>query len=79
VLTAGSVAVMPALGVAKQRLGRRLGSSAAQGEGLQDLMYAAQGAAVLIGLAATAVLGWWWSDPLIGLALGRPGPSTTAA
>jgi divalent metal cation (Fe/Co/Zn/Cd) transporter len=54
ILTAGSVVIMPALGVAKRRLGRQLGSGATAGEGIQNLMCAAQAAAVLIGLVVTA-------------------------
>jgi divalent metal cation (Fe/Co/Zn/Cd) transporter len=69
VVTAASVLVMPALGVAKQRLGRRLDSGATAGEGVQNLLCAAQAAAVLIGLAAVALFGWHWTDPVIGLAL----------
>jgi divalent metal cation (Fe/Co/Zn/Cd) transporter len=69
VLTAASVVIMPVLGVAKQRLGRRLDSHATAGEGVQNLLCAAQAAAVLLGLAVTAALGWWWIDPVIGLLL----------
>jgi len=52
VVTAASLVVMPLLGRAKQRLGTRLNSEATSGEGLQNLMCAAQAGAVLIGLAA---------------------------
>lgn len=69
VLTAASLLVMPLLGVAKQRLGRRLDSTATAGEGVQNLLCAAQAAAVLVGLAVTATLGWRWVDPVIGLGL----------
>ena len=41
-------------------------SGATGGEGLQNLMCATQAGAVLIGLAATATLGWSWLDPAIG-------------
>jgi divalent metal cation (Fe/Co/Zn/Cd) transporter len=68
-VTASSVVLMPALGLAKRRLGRRLGSGATAGEGTQNLLCAAQGAAVLIGLAANAAFGAWWLDPVIALAL----------
>ena len=60
---------MPLLGRAKQRLGQQLNSEATSGEGLQNLMCAAQAGAVLVGLAATATLGWSWLDPAIGLLL----------
>jgi divalent metal cation (Fe/Co/Zn/Cd) transporter len=69
VVTAASLVVMPLLGRAKQRLGARLNSGATSGEGLQNLMCAAQAGAVLVGLAATAALGWSWLDPAIGLLL----------
>jgi divalent metal cation (Fe/Co/Zn/Cd) transporter len=68
-VTTASLLIMPVLGVAKQRLGARLDSGATAGEGIQNLICAAQAAAVLVGLALTAALGWWWIDPVVGLAL----------
>jgi hypothetical protein len=68
-VTGASLVVMPILGVAKQRLATRLDSGATAGEGTQNLLCAAQAAAVLIGLVATAHLGWWWIDPAVGLGL----------
>lgn len=70
VLTASSVVVMPALGIAKRRLGARLGSQATAGEGTQNLMCAAQAGAVLVGLAVTALWsGGSWVDPVIALGI----------
>jgi divalent metal cation (Fe/Co/Zn/Cd) transporter len=69
VLTAVSLVIMPVLGKAKHRLGARLDSGATAGEGTQNLLCAYLAGAVLIGLAANAWLGWWWLDPLIGLAV----------
>jgi divalent metal cation (Fe/Co/Zn/Cd) transporter len=66
-LTISSLIVMPALGIAKHRLGDRLGSAATVGEGTQNLLCAFLAAAVLAGLLANAFLGWWWLDPLAGL------------
>jgi divalent metal cation (Fe/Co/Zn/Cd) transporter len=68
-VTASSVVIMPALGLAKRRLGARLGSDATAGEGTQNLLCAAQGAAVLLGLGLNALLGAWWLDPVIALGL----------
>jgi divalent metal cation (Fe/Co/Zn/Cd) transporter len=68
-VTAASLVLMPALGYAKRRLGRVLGSGATAGEGTQNLMCAAQAGAVLLGLAATAAWGWSWLDPAIALLL----------
>lgn len=69
VVTVASLLVMPFLGIAKQRLGRTLSSGATAGEGVQNLICAAQAGAVLIGIAATATLGWSWADPAIALLL----------
>jgi divalent metal cation (Fe/Co/Zn/Cd) transporter len=69
-LTASSVVIMPALGITKQRLGQRLNSGATAGEGIQNLMCAAQAAAVLVGLAVVAA--WpagWPVDPVIALGI----------
>ena len=69
-LTALSIIVMPALGISKKRLGQRLGSEATAGEGTQNLMCAAQAAAVLVGLAVVALWpGGWPIDPLIALGI----------
>jgi divalent metal cation (Fe/Co/Zn/Cd) transporter len=67
VLTAASLLLMPGLGIAKQRLGRRLDSGATAGEGTQNLLCAYLAGAVLMGLAANSLFGWWWLDSLIAL------------
>jgi len=70
VLTALSIIVMPVLGIIKKRLGHQLSSEATAGEGTQNLMCAAQAAAVLIGLSVIAL--WpagWPIDPLIALGI----------
>jgi len=68
-VTALSVAGMPLLGRAKQRLAARLGSAETAGEGRQNLLCAVLAAAVLLGLAANAAFGWWWLDKCAGLAV----------
>jgi divalent metal cation (Fe/Co/Zn/Cd) transporter len=69
-VTAASVVVMPVLGIAKHRLGGRLGSGATTGEGTQNLMCAAQAAAVLLALAVVAIWpGVWPVDPIIALGI----------
>jgi len=64
-----SLIVMPALGVAKRRLGARLDSAATAGEGTQNLLCAYLAAAVLAGLLANTLLGWWWLDPVVALGI----------
>src|SRR2546427_1047502 len=66
-LTISSLLLMPALGIAKQRLGNRLSSGATAGEGAQNLLCAYLAAAVLVGLVGNTRWGWWWLDPVAGL------------
>jgi divalent metal cation (Fe/Co/Zn/Cd) transporter len=66
-LAASSLVVMPALGRAKQRIGRRIGSSATASEGKQNLLCAYLAAALLIGLLGNALFGAWWLDPVVAL------------
>ena len=68
-LAISSMVLMPLLGVAKQRIGRRMGSVATEGEGAQNLLCAYMAAALLAGLAGNAVLGLWWLDPAAALAI----------
>ena len=60
---------MPALGVAKRRLGARLDSAATAGEGTQNLLCAYLTVAVLAGLLANTLVGWWWLDPVVALGI----------
>ena len=66
-LTISSLLLMPALGIAKQRLGNRLSSGATAGEGAQNLLCAYLAGAVLVGLIGNSLWGWWWLDPVAGL------------
>ncbi len=67
-LTASSVVLMPVLGWAKLRLGRRLGSGATAGEGVQNLLCAGQALAALVALVAAGA-GIAFLDPLAALAI----------
>ncbi len=66
-LAAGSVVLMPLLGVAKQRLADQMGSAATKGEGRQNMLCAYLAGALLVGLLGNALLGAWWLDPAVGL------------
>jgi divalent metal cation (Fe/Co/Zn/Cd) transporter len=68
-LATTSLAVMPLLGRAKQRIGERTGSVATKGEGKQNMLCAYLSAALLIGLLGNAVLGAWWLDPAAALVI----------
>ncbi len=68
-LAAVTAPTMPLLARAKRRVGHRLGSAATVAEGAQNLLCAYLSVALLAGLGANALLGWWWADPLAGLAI----------
>ena len=60
---------MPLLARAKARVGDHLGSAATKSEGRQNMLCAYLSVALLIGLGANALLGWWWADPITALAI----------
>jgi divalent metal cation (Fe/Co/Zn/Cd) transporter len=66
-LAAASLVIMPALGIAKQRIAAQLDSRATHGEGAQNLLCAYLAGALLVGLLGNALFGAWWLDPLVGL------------
>ena len=68
-LTTASLILMPFFGVAKRRVGARLRSGATVGEGTQNILCAYLSVAVLVGLAANAIFGAWWADPLAALVI----------
>jgi divalent metal cation (Fe/Co/Zn/Cd) transporter len=63
VLAAAAAVTMPGLAIAKQRVGRALGSAATASEGGQNMLCAYLSIALLVGLALNAAFGWWWADP----------------
>jgi divalent metal cation (Fe/Co/Zn/Cd) transporter len=69
VLTAGTAIFEPALGLAKRRIGARLGSAATAGEGTQNLLCAYLAIAVFAGLAANTLWGTWWLDGVVALGI----------
>jgi divalent metal cation (Fe/Co/Zn/Cd) transporter len=62
-----SISLMPVLGRAKKRLGNQLRSHATAGEGTQNILCAYLSLAILLGLGANALFGFWWADPLVAL------------
>jgi divalent metal cation (Fe/Co/Zn/Cd) transporter len=69
ILTAGTAIFEPALGIAKRRIGTRLGSAATAGEGTQNLLCAYLAIAVFAGLAANTLFGAWWLDGVVALGI----------
>ena len=68
-LAAVTLATMPPLAIAKGRLAERLGSAATRAEGRQNMLCAYLSGALLIGLGANALAGWWWADPITALVI----------
>ena len=68
-LAAFTAITMPLLARAKTRVARKLGSRAAESESKQTMVCAYLSVALLAGLGANALLGWWWADPIAGLAV----------
>lgn len=68
-LTIATLAICQPLGLAKRRLGAKLGSSATVGEGTQNLLCGYLAVAVLVGLLANALFGIWWLDPVVALGI----------
>ena len=81
-LAAVTLATMPPLAIAKARVAQQLASAATRAEGRQNMLCAYLSAALLIGLGANALFGWWWADPVTALLIaavhsareGKPGP-----
>lgn len=68
-LAALTLTTMPPLAIAKGHVAARLGSAAARAEGRQNMLCAYLSAALLLGLGANALLGWWWADPATALVI----------
>ena len=68
-LAAFTAPTMPLLARTKRRIGRELGSSATVSEAAQNQICAYLSLALLVGLLANALAGWWWADPVAALAI----------
>jgi divalent metal cation (Fe/Co/Zn/Cd) transporter len=70
VIAATSLVVMPVLFVAKQRVGRKLGSRSLLADSKQTLACTFMSLALLLGLLANRLFGFWQADPVVGLLIG---------
>jgi divalent metal cation (Fe/Co/Zn/Cd) transporter len=68
-LAAFTAPTMPLLARAKRNVGRKLNSSATVSEASQNMICAYLSIALLAGLLANALLGWWWADPIAALVI----------
>ena len=69
IVAALSVIVMPVLARAKRTVALQLGSGALAAGSQQTSLCAYLSAILLGGLVLNATLGWWWADPVAGLAM----------
>ena len=53
----------------KRRLGNQLHSAATVKEAAQTQLCAYISIALLVGLTANALAGWWWADPITALVI----------
>jgi divalent metal cation (Fe/Co/Zn/Cd) transporter len=68
-LAAASVIVMPLLARAKRRIAVRIDSAALAADARQTDFCLYLSVILLAGLLLNATLGWWWADPVAGLAM----------
>ena len=68
-LAAFTAPTMPLLARAKRKVGHALGSAATVDEGGQNMICAYLSIALLVGLLANALVGWWWADPVAALVI----------
>lgn len=68
-LLAATVLIMGVLGIAKLRVGRELHSATVTADGRFSLVDGSLAGTVLVGLALTALLGWWWADALLAIGI----------
>lgn len=64
-----ALAAMPPLARKKNAAARAMHSSATASEAAQTELCAWLAAALLVGLSANALLGWWWADPITALVI----------
>jgi divalent metal cation (Fe/Co/Zn/Cd) transporter len=68
-LAAFTAPTMPVLALMKRNVGRALNSSATVSEASQNMICAYLSVALLVGLLANAIAGWWWADPAAALVI----------
>jgi divalent metal cation (Fe/Co/Zn/Cd) transporter len=68
-LAAFTTPTMPLLAFVKRRVGNKLHSAATVKEAAQTRLCAYLSVALLVGLLANALAGWWWADPAAALVI----------
>jgi cation diffusion facilitator family transporter len=68
-LSLSSLVIMPILAYAKQRTGKQMGSRALVADSKETWVCSYLSLALLIGVGAYALFGWWWVDSLAALVM----------
>jgi len=68
-LALAAAIIMPLLWQGKLRVAKRIGSAALKADAVCSVTCAYMSLTLLAGLLLNRVFGWWWADPLAGLAL----------
>jgi divalent metal cation (Fe/Co/Zn/Cd) transporter len=69
VLAIVSLVIMPLVAWGKLRAARETGSGALRAEAKETLACSYLSFALLLGLGANALAGWWWADPVAALVM----------
>lgn len=69
VLALLSLLVMPLLSWGKLRAAKEINSPALRSEAKETIACSILSLILLVGLAANALFGWWWADPVAGLVM----------
>jgi divalent metal cation (Fe/Co/Zn/Cd) transporter len=64
-----SILIMPALGFAKKKIARQIGSKALEADAMETIICAWLSVILLTGLALNYFFGFWWADPVAGLVM----------
>jgi divalent metal cation (Fe/Co/Zn/Cd) transporter len=70
IIAATSLVVMPVLFLAKRRTARKMGSRSLAADSKQTLACTFMSFALLLGLLANKLFGFWQADPVVGLGIG---------
>lgn len=69
VLAIVSLILMPALAIAKRRVGRAMDSATLVADSTETFLCSYLSAILLGGLVLNATVGWWWADPLAAIGI----------
>jgi divalent metal cation (Fe/Co/Zn/Cd) transporter len=68
-LALASLSLMPVISRLKHELAHKINSRALEAESRETLVCSWLSGALLLGLGANALFGWWWADPVAALVI----------